>query len=131
MQFELSFHEDSLLRANEQKFIALLREIVEAKGLKVVAGQLDVTPTYLNHALAGRKRHAVRAEWVPTLLAMAPNDDALEFLASLRGRETAPKRELDPETKARAYDAALAEMDPEMAAVLRKRMEAKAKEVGR
>lgn len=95
-----------------------LRVIVATIGLKQVAYDLDVQPSALSHALAERDRHYVRADWLPYLVAKAPGDHVVELLASLRGLEVQPVRELTPAEKLERIEKVL-DANPDMGAVVR------------
>lgn len=104
-QLPLAFAAD----AAGDEFLRLLRAVVESIGLKEVAFSLDVQPSLLAHQLAGRNGNHLRATAVPWLLAHAKDDEALEFLAGLRGRETVPVRPMEPAEELAALKEALAE----------------------
>jgi hypothetical protein len=102
-------------RPHWQHLRRLLREVVDFVGCKEVAYDLDVSPSALLHALDERERHHVRAEWIPYLIRRAPNDSVLEFLASLRGLELVPRKELTPEEElARLKEELAKSLGPEL-----------------
>ena len=82
-----------------QQIRRLLRSIIDARGVKVVAGELDVAPSQLLNSLDERDRHHVRASWLPWLIVNAPReqgDALLELLAGLRGLEVIAARPTTP-----------------------------------
>lgn len=89
------------------EFRRLLRAVVDFVGVKQVAYDLDVAPSILLNALEERDRHHVRADWLPYLVRKAPNDDLVTFLASLRGLDVVPRRELTDAEKLERLDGVL------------------------
>jgi len=96
-------------RALGTEFLRLLREVVEHVGLKQVAYDLDMQPSLLAHMMAGRNGNRLPATAVPYLIEKAPNEEALDYLAALRYRETMPARPLEPAEELAALKDALAE----------------------
>lgn len=80
----------------------LLREVVDSIGPKEVAYDLDIAPSSLQHALEGRERHYVRIDWLPYLVRRAKTDEAVEFLAALRGLDVVERPTQTPEQELRA-----------------------------
>lgn len=81
--------------------LQLIRKIVDSdpRGPKAVAGDFDVSPSYLNHCLNERERHNVPAKWLPHLIKIAKDDDLIAFMALLRDRKLGPRVELTPAQK--------------------------------
>lgn len=130
-QLELVLDERSHWRRIGQEFRALLRRVVDRVGLKEASFALGVDAATLAHALAGRKRHVPHAEWVPILLALAPDDEALEFLAALRGRDLVPARVMSAEEEVEAWRAAVATLPGDFRGVLEQRVRAHRRSGGR
>lgn len=86
---------------------ALLRDVLGTMSLKQMAADLGVTVSAISHAAAGHGKHAFHADWLPYLVAKAPNDDVVAFLASLRGLTVVDPPKLSPEEELRALKASL------------------------
>lgn len=127
LQFELEFQADSFRRNIGHRFLALLKRAVEARGLSYVAGHLDIAPSKLAHALNGTQRHPVRAEWVPIIAALAPNDDLADFLADLRGKDLVERKPLSPEEEVLAWREAVSDLPPDFRRLLEGRVRARRK----
>jgi hypothetical protein len=67
-----------------------IESVVAETGLKTVAYDLDLQPSLLAHALAGRERHFMRLDWLPYFLSRASNDRMVELLAAVRGLAVRP-----------------------------------------
>lgn len=103
-----------------ETFLPLIVDAVERLTLKESAYRCDVSPGRLENALKGRDRHVLRAEWLMTLIAEAPSDDMLVFLARLRGLEVVPAKKMTPEEKLAAYERELPKLlGPEAIAKLK------------
>lgn len=105
---------------DDQAFMDLLRDVVEDNGgVKVVAGELDVQPSQLSNALAGRNYNHVWAEHVPWLVRHDRSLAALRYLADLCGMDLVPQRKQTAEEELAALHDALAEQHgPEMLALV-------------
>lgn len=79
--------------------LQMIRDIVNFKGLKQVAFDLDISPSQLSHCLNERERHNIPWKWAPYIIKNAPDDKLVAFMALLRGRKLAPAVELTPEQK--------------------------------
>lgn len=90
------------------EFRTLVRSIVETVPIKDLAADLGVPPSSLSNAVSGRTSHALHLDWLPVILARALNDEALEFLARIRGKclVDAPDK-LPPEVELQRLKAAL------------------------
>lgn len=108
----------------EQLWRALQKEIadcVDEIGPKEFAYAVDVSPSQLSHALAGRERHHVPLRWLPVLLKMAKTDRLLRFLAAMRGRDVIAPEVLTPEEElVRMKQALLKNFGPAGADLIRK-----------
>lgn len=84
------------------RLLEAIREAVVVITPKELAYRLDIQPSYLSEALAGRDRKGVRAEWLPTILAMAPDalrHSILAELAAPLGFEVVRRQDLSPEER--------------------------------
>lgn len=105
----------------------LLRECVDFMGLKEAAYLLDVSGSSLRHALDGRERHHVRAEWLIPLIRKAPDDSIPRLLAKLRGLELAHPEPITADDELRALRQVLdEELGPRVRAALSERASARA-----
>src|SRR5689334_8165197 len=103
-QMALALRGDDALGA---RFIQILGAVVERIGLKQAAYDLDVQPSHLAHAIAGRNHNHLRAEWVPWIVRHDVSGEALRYLADLTGHDLVPQRALEPAEELAALKAAL------------------------
>lgn len=74
-----------------REFLDQCREAIKAAGQDWVAGQLDLSPSHMSHALSPNPRgHKLTLDMAPVILALAPNEEPLAYLAKLRGMEPTP-----------------------------------------
>ncbi len=67
--------------AESERQLAWLRRAVDVLGHKEVAYALDVKPSNLSDALAGRERKVVKLHWITTVLRMGlPEEMVSEYL---------------------------------------------------
>ncbi len=95
--------------------------IVSEIGLKTVAFDLDLQPSLLAHALAGRERHFMRLDWLPYFVSKAKTPRLVAVLANLCGLELKPRTELTPTEKLTRVEQVLADCGP-IGAELRRKM---------
>jgi hypothetical protein len=84
------------------RLLEAIREAVAVITPKELAYRLDIQPSYLSEALVGRDRKGVRAEWMPTILAMAPEGARVAILTELAapvGLEVVRRTNLTPEER--------------------------------
>lgn len=104
-----------------QTLIDLVTEGVAELGHKQVAYDLDMSPSQLSHALAGRDRHHVP---LPLLLYVARKsqlvgDRIAKFFAAMRGFDVSPRRELTAEERLEKLETALRKnLGPELQRVV-------------
>lgn len=94
-------------RTAGRRLLDHMRAAVDQIGHKQVALEVGVSESFLSQCLSGTNRAHFRAEWVPWLIAHAPSDESLKFLASLRGRDVVEKRPPSPEEQLANLKAAL------------------------
>jgi hypothetical protein len=104
-QVEFMFGRES----REERLLDLEREAVSEIGIKQVCFDLDISPSQLAHALAGRDYHYVRAEWLPYLVAKAriAGPKIAKFFCSLCALDAVPRRELTAEEKLERLETSL------------------------
>lgn len=107
---------------------AIGRMVAEhASGPKYVADQIGVAHARLDHAIAERERHHVKAEWLPALVVLDEHALILRSLADLAGYDLVAKKPLDAEQELAALKAAIGdELGPSMRATLLAKAHAKA-----
>ena len=69
---------------------------------KELCWRLGIKPGYLSDALEERDRKGIKAEWIPVILALAPDGTRraiLDALAAPCGYEVERRKELTPEEK--------------------------------
>jgi hypothetical protein len=69
---------------------------------KELSYRLNIKGGYLNDAIIGRDRKGVRAEWIPTIMAMAPDANRLAIVGELgapHGIEAVRRQNLTPEER--------------------------------
>lgn len=81
------------------KLFEVYTRIVDRVGLKEVAFNLNIAPSYLADAKAGRNGKSWRSEWEPTLYRLASDHEADEWMSILK-EHRAPERS-DAENLAR------------------------------
>jgi len=112
---EWSEHEgDKLLRA--------VGRAVQLIGPKVVATDLNVTEALVAHSIAKRGRHYARIEWLPYLVAKAPDDELAQALVAPGGYVAERPPELSAEERLARLETTLGEhLGPELRAALLER----------
>lgn len=98
-----------------------VKRIVAVIGLKEAAYDLDTTPSHLSHALAERERKHLQAEWLVYFVTRDPTTQLLQALADLAACDVKRREPLTDAERGRRYDAALDTLDPDLAALVRKR----------
>ena len=93
----------------------ILNEQIKLRGIKQVAWELGASEGELGNSMRGANRSPFKASWIPVLIAIAGDDRALEFLASLRGFDLVKRKELTAEQKLERLERALAEEFPRQA----------------
>lgn len=91
----------------ERKLLEALRVAVAEISIKELAYRLDVSPSLLADALAGRANKGVRASWLVTILDMASEANLVEIVKALVGRrpyEVQRRKELTPEELAARFE---------------------------
>lgn len=84
------------------RLLDVLRDAVMVITPKELAFRLDIQPSYLSEALRGHDRKGIRAEWIPTILAMAPEANRIAILGELAaqcGFEVIRRKDLSPEER--------------------------------
>lgn len=79
-----------------------LRDAIAVITPKELAYRLDIQPSYLSDALRGHDRKGLRAEWIPIILAMAPDSVRAAILTAMAapcGYEVVRRRDLTPEER--------------------------------
>lgn len=94
-QLPMRYDDESAATELWDYVLPALREAVDQLRLAQVAGQLNVTASQLAHALAGRDRKYVRAEWLLWVLANAPSPDLLRRVADLRNHDIVEREPAD------------------------------------
>lgn len=105
-----------------KRLLEAIRAAVDRASLKEVAFRLDVQPSLLADALAGRSNKGVRAAWLPTILALATDADARAILTALAeplGFELKPVERLTAEQLAERYEEKLRSLGPIGAQLIR------------
>ncbi len=84
------------------RLLDALRDAVVLITPKELAYRLNVQPSYLSDALHGIARKGIKAEWIPVILAMAPDSARLAIIASLAapcGLEVVRRKDLSPDER--------------------------------
>ena len=105
-----------------QQLLKAFARTVDYVGVKEAAFELDTNRSQLSHALAERNRHSVKAEWVPYLIQAAPDHEAVQILADLRGLEVQPKKTMTPEEELAEVYRALGELAPGLRQMVKERV---------
>ncbi len=103
MQTAMSFVEDYPTKMAERKLLDAIRQCVANISLKELAYRLNIQPSLLADAMAERANKGVRASWLVSIVKEAPINDVISLLnelASLRGLEVVPRKELTAEERA-------------------------------
>lgn len=115
MQTALAFVDDYPTRAAENRLMDAIRQAVANVSIKELAFRLDISPSLLADAIAGRSNKGVRAMWLITLIQLAPQADALAILnalGELKRIEATPMKELTAEEKAERLEEKLRSLGP-------------------
>lgn len=97
------------------RLLDAIRAAVAAITPKELAYRLNVAPSYLLDALRGADRKSVRAEWLPTILLMAPHHERAAILAELAGPagyQVERRKSLDPAEELEQLRAVVGRMAP-------------------
>lgn len=97
------------------RLLDVLRAAVAAITPKELAFALNVAPSYLLDALRGADRKSVRAEWLPTILIMAPHEHRAAILSELAGPagyQVERRKSLDPAEELEQLRAIVGRMAP-------------------
>lgn len=98
------------------RVLDVLRDAIAVITPKELAFRLDIQPSYLSDALRGHDRKGIKAEWIPTILAMAPDANRMAIvgeLAAMCGLEVIRRKDLTPEERlARLEQRVAAELGP-------------------
>lgn len=111
---------------NDVGWVALHDALVDAVRLitpKELCFVLGITPQYLSDALGGKNSKGFRAEWIPTVLRMAPPSAAAAILraqAEICGFDIERKKVLTPEQELHATREALQRLAPAVLALVDK-----------
>lgn len=115
----------------ERELRGLVREIVNACGVKECAYQLDCAPNLFLNAVEGRGGNALHMAWLPWLVMHAPDTRLLEWLASLRGMELRRAKPITPEERLTALESVLREsLGPDLLRAVAERVKGKLAERG-
>lgn len=109
VQLDMRFDGSSRPESAWGLLLGLIRAVVDEAGLKQVAYDLDVSPSYLSHCLNERERNNVPAKWLPYFVMRAKTDDIVSFVALWRGLAVVPRKTLTPEQRLQRLEQALAE----------------------
>jgi hypothetical protein len=99
---------DSDLGSAWALLLKLVVAVVDQRGLKQVAFDLDVSKSYLSHCLNEREHHNVPAKWIPYFVVHAANDDIPALIALLRDLKVEPRARMKPEEEVARYKRVLA-----------------------
>jgi hypothetical protein len=115
----LLFPEERRSISTWESILDEIRRVVNVRGLKEVAFDLDLRASHLAHALAYRERKGIRAEWLPYLVAHAPDTRLAAALVAPARLGVVPVCELTVEQKLDKLLRALEKSGPVGAALLR------------
>jgi hypothetical protein len=88
-------------------------DVTAVRGLKVVAADLDTSPSTLKHCMAERDRHYLRAEWLIYFVQYDHGHRILRLLARIHALDVAPQHVLTPEEKVERLEARLRRLGPD------------------
>ena len=117
-QLALAYDPGYRSEAAYARVLAAVVDIVARVGLKEAAHALDAQPSVLSHALAGRDRHTVRAEWLPYFLAHDTDGALIRALADCGDWEVSRRVELTPAQRLERIERALASLPESVQAAL-------------
>jgi hypothetical protein len=95
--------------------------VVKDLGLKQVAFDLDVAASSISNALASRDRHCFHGRWLVHLIVKDPQQRISHKLAEIGGGDFVPRKPLTEAERGRRIESALDTLDPDLAALVRKR----------
>lgn len=98
-----------------------VRRVVTEVTLKEAAHDLDTGPSYLANALAGRDRHYLRPEWLLYFVLKDPTTKLLEAIAGVASCDVKRREPITAAERGRRIEGALDTLDPDLAALVRKR----------
>jgi len=101
-QTALDFGANEAARHVHARVLDVVRQVVATVTLKQLAYDLDVSPSTLSDALAGREHRSFRLEWLPVVLSRATDVQRVALLSALAepsGFEVARRRVLTPEER--------------------------------
>lgn len=99
----------------ELMLLEAIKQAVANISIKELAYDLDISPSLLADAMAGRSNKGVRASWLVTIIDKACVADALAILnalGDLKRLEAQPRKELTPEELAQRYEDKLRSLGP-------------------
>ena len=88
--------------------------VVNHAGHKEACFGLDVSPSLLSNALAGRDRHHLWMKWIPRLRRLDNTDGLAQVLAGPAYKPLARKEELTPTQRLARLESALSEWPDEV-----------------
>jgi len=116
---------DSTAQASWLALHDALADAIRVITPKEVCFALGITATYLSEALHGKNSKGFRAEWVPTVLALAPLECRLRIVRALTdhfGLSVEPRKILTPEQELAATREAMKRLAPGVLALVDKEL---------
>lgn len=92
----------SVARTAWDRWLDVICDAIVVVTPKELSFALNVKGGYLQDAIVGRDRKGIRAEWIPTIMAMAPDANRLAIVGELgapHGIEAVRRKELTPEER--------------------------------
>jgi hypothetical protein len=123
MPEQLALHYMPAWRASDAwpRVLEEVMRVVAIVTLKEAAHDLDTSPSYLANALAQRDRHYLRPEWLLYFVLKDPTTRLLEAIAGVASCDVKRREPISDAERGRRLDSALDTLDPDLAALVRKR----------
>lgn len=96
MQLDLGYDGRAVWEHAGDRLLGLIEDVIELRGVKQVAYDLDLRASDVVNAVKRRDRHYFRIEQLPYFIMHAPSDALVAFLAELRGLEVQKVKPLEP-----------------------------------